>query len=62
MRLVKPSIKFMWVTQEPLLQIELAGRTCYKSEKGISIGSAKLFVKELLDRGHEAMIEHASAS
>ena len=62
MILVKPSIQFLWMTEEPLLQIERSGRTCYKSEKGISEGSAKLFVQKLLDKGHHAMIEHASAS
>lgn len=62
MRLIRPSINFLWMTEKPLLQIERAGRTCYKSEKGISKGSAKLFVQKLLDRGHGAMIEHASAS
>ena len=44
-----------------LQAIEKAGRTCYKSEDKISPDgeSAKRFVKMLIDRGHEAMIEHA---
>ena len=62
MNLVKPSIEFLWMTQLPLITIEYAGRTCYKSEDKITINSASKFVKMLLDRGHEAMIEHASAS
>ncbi len=62
MQLVKPSIKFLNGTENPLKAIELAGRTCYKSEDKITEGSAEKFVKMLLDRGHEAMIEHASAS
>ncbi len=62
MRLIKPSIEFLWMTQLPLITIEYAGRTCYKSEDKITLGSAKNFVEMLLKRGHEAMIEHASAS
>lgn len=62
MRLIKPSIEFMNMTENPLKAIELAGRTCYKSEEKIKADSAKTFVKMLLSRGHEAMIEHASMS
>ncbi|MHA1590936.1 MAG: FAD-dependent thymidylate synthase [Candidatus Heimdallarchaeaceae archaeon] len=50
------------MTPEPLQTIEQAGRTCYKSEDKITDGSAEKFIKMLLERGHEAMIEHASAS
>ena len=62
MKLVKPSIQFLNCTENPLQAIELAGRTCYKSEYKITSDSAKRFVKMLIDRGHHAMIEHASAS
>ena len=62
MRLIKPSIEFIWVTENPLQIIELAGRTCYKSEDRITSESAVRFVKKLIDKGHEAMIEHASVS
>jgi len=62
MILVKPSIEFMWMTENPLQTIEKAGRTCYKSEDKITNNSAEIFVKNLLKRGHEAMIEHASMS
>lgn len=62
MRLAKPSIKFLWMTENPLKTIEAAGRTCYKSEDRITDSSAISFVKRLIDRGHFAMIEHASAS
>lgn len=47
---------------QPLEIIELAGRTCYKSEQRITKGSAEKFVKMILDCGHEAVIEHVSAS
>jgi thymidylate synthase (FAD) len=62
MQLVKPSVQLLWATIDPLKTIEQAGRTCYKSEDKISEGSAEKFVRMLIDRGHEAMIEHASMS
>jgi thymidylate synthase (FAD) len=62
MKLVRPSVEFIWATENPLKVIELAGRTCYKSEEKITDGSALRFVKMLIDKGHEAIIEHASAS
>lgn len=62
MKLVKPSIEFIWKTGCPLSTIEKAGRTCYKSEEKITHKSAADFVQKLLKRGHHAMIEHASAS
>lgn len=47
-----------------LQHIEKIGRICYKSEDKITNDgmSAKKFVKMLIDRGHEAMIEHSSLS
>jgi len=42
-----------------LKQIEIAARTCYKSEGLICEGSDEKLVKKLLYRKHEAMIEHA---
>jgi thymidylate synthase (FAD) len=39
--------------------LEIAGRTCYKSEDKITPDSAEKFVKMLVNRGHHAMIEHA---
>ena len=40
--------------------IEIAGRTCYKSEDKITPESSRKFVRSLIKHGHEAMIEHAS--
>ena len=42
--------------------IEVAGRTCYKSEDKITEDSADRFIKMLIKKGHEAMIEHCMAS
>lgn len=62
MKVVLPSVWMLWMTQDPLVTIEVAGRTCYKSEDRISYSSAPAFVDKLIDNGHEAMIEHASMS
>ena len=45
---------------EMLKRIEKAGRTCYKSEDRITDESAKAFVRKLIERGHESVLEHAS--
>jgi thymidylate synthase (FAD) len=47
---------------EMLKRIEYAGRTCYKSEDAITDESAIKFVTGLIQRGHEAMIEHQHIS
>ena len=41
-------------------QIELSGRTCYKSEDKIIEGSAKEFVDRMIKSGHGAMLEHGT--
>lgn len=40
--------------------IELAGRTCYKSQDKITENSAKEFVDRLIKNGHFAMCEHGT--
>lgn len=41
-------------------QIEVAGRTCYKSEDKITSDSAKGFVERMIKSGHGAMLEHGT--
>ena len=41
-------------------QIELAGRTCYKSEDKITEDSAKGFVDRMIGSKHGAMLEHGT--
>lgn len=41
-------------------QIELAGRTCYKSEDKITSTSAKEFTDRMIKSGHGAMLEHGT--
>lgn len=57
MKLIEQSHEILFIPDNPLQMIELAGRTCYKSEDKITDGSAEKFVKMLRDRGHHAMLE-----
>ena len=41
-------------------QIEIAGRTCYKSEDKITPTSAKEFVDRMIKSGHGAILEHGT--
>lgn len=41
-------------------QIELAGRTCYKSEDKITETSSKNFVERMIHSKHTAMLEHGT--
>ena len=47
---------------EILKRIEKAGRTCYKSEDRITAESAENFVRMLIERGHESVLEHESVT
>lgn len=47
---------------EMLKKIELIGRTCYKSEDKITDDSCKQFVKNIIARGHESVLEHVNFS
>ena len=62
MKIIKPSYEIMSpINREEILKsLEIAGRTCYKSEDKITEDSANKFVRMLINRGHEAMIEHIS--
>ena len=63
MKLIKPSFEVL--EQAPGLtgvykQIEIAGRTCYKSEDNITEDSARGFVERMMVSGHGAMLEHGT--
>lgn len=68
MKIIKSSYEILTEISEggiaELQHIEKIGRVCYKSEDKITEDgeSAKKFVKMIIDRGHEAMIEHSSLS
>lgn len=59
MKLIKPSTEILTPINgmDVLKAIEIAARTCYKSEDKITDDSAKKLVSGLLKSGHEAMIE-----
>lgn len=63
MKLIKPSFEIL--DQQCGLegiykQIEISGRTCYKSEDKITEDSAKEFVDRMIKSGHGAMLEHGT--
>ena len=63
MRLIAPSFEIMpqgYGLEDIYKQIELAGRTCYKSEDRITQDSAKRFVEMIIKNGHGAMLEHGT--
>ena len=63
MKFIKPRIEV--IEQKPGLngmfkQIEMAGRTCYKSEANITDDSAEKFVNRMIASNHTAMLEHGT--
>lgn len=63
MRLLKPTCEI--IPQKPGVdgvyqQIEIAGRTCYKSDNKITADSAFRFVDNLIRNKHFAMLEHGT--
>lgn len=62
MQVVKPSAELIAITPGAEKVIELAGRICYKSEDKITDISASKFIEMIISRGHESVLEHASAS
>jgi len=60
MILVKPSHKIEFLQPDALQHIEKAGRTCYKSEDKITPDSAEKFVRMIIGRGHETVLEHVN--
>jgi thymidylate synthase (FAD) len=45
--------------QRQLLNIEKCGRICYRSEERSNSSSNENFVRRLVERGHESVIEHS---
>lgn len=62
MQIIKPSVQYVngnvyWADRSR--HVELCGRVCYKSEDRITNTSAERFIAGLIERGHEAVLEHA---
>jgi len=64
MEIIKPGyvIETPLNEEEILSHIERCGRVAYKSEDKITKGSAEKFIRSILKRGHESVIEHFSFS
>lgn len=60
MKIIEANAEYLDVKDmHPYQFMELAGRTCYKSESKITESSAKQFVDTLKKNKHTAMLEHA---
>lgn len=65
MKVVQQSYEILTDLTNPiniLKDIERAGRVCYKSENNITDDSCITFCKNIINRGHEAVIEHSQLS
>ena len=63
MRVIQPLVLVDYFDREQILKsIERKGRVCYKSEDRITEESASKFVKDIIRRGHESVIEHEKLS
>ena len=64
LKIIKPGYEILSPIngEEILKHIELCGRVCYKSEDRITDESCKKFVTDIIRRGHESVLEHASFS
>ncbi len=60
MKIIKPEIEIIDMAdyETVLKKIERIGRVCYKSEGNISDDSAERFIKGILTRQHESVVEH----
>ena len=64
MQVIKPSIEIIDMEdyEKIVKKIERIGRVCYKSEGKITEDSAAKFIKGLLTRQHESVIEHENVT
>ena len=62
MKIIQPSVQILSNINgsDILKHLEMCGRVCYKSEDKITDDSCKKFIKGIIDRGHEAVLEHGS--
>lgn len=64
MKLIKPSVEIEGEIDghKILKHIEKIGRVCYKSEDKITEDSSRIFVQNVIKRGHLSVIEHQNIS
>lgn len=60
MKIIKASAEILAFTPNLEQIIELAGRTCYKSEDKITDESAEAFVSKIRSINHESVLEHGA--
>lgn len=60
MRVINPGFEILTpIDSDTILKhIEACGRTCYKSESKVADDSCYGFIKGIIRRGHEAVLEH----
>lgn len=62
MRIVEPKVELLWATPDSDRVIERMGRIAYKSEDKTTPESSSEFIRMLIRRGHESVLEHAVAA
>ena len=64
MKIIEPSVELIddFDAAAIMRKLERAGRVCYKSEGNIKVDSAEKFIRGIIKRGHESVIEHATVS
>lgn len=64
MKIIDPQVIFEDEIKGPsiLEKLERIGRVCYKSENNITEDSKERFVKNIINNGHESVLEHVSIS
>lgn len=64
MKIIEPSVKLErdFDGEDVMKFLERCGRVCYKSEANITETSATQFVRNLIKRGHESVLEHFSCT
>jgi thymidylate synthase (FAD) len=64
MKIIKPSFEILDDCSGEMIfkKLELCGRVCYKSEEKINNESSKIFIQNILQSGHESVLEHEKIS
>jgi len=61
-KIIKPSVEIIDVFHglDVIRKLELCGRVCYKSEHKMNDASPYKFIQNIINRGHESVLEHFS--
>jgi thymidylate synthase (FAD) len=62
MKVIKPSVEIVDVFDglDVIRKLEMCGRVCYKSEGKMNEASPFKFIQNIINRGHESVLEHFS--